>query len=280
MSTLPQVDHPIVHAGPQDTLASRVLYLIHCKAYEEAAAMARNQDVLDWGCNDGYGFDIMGPSARSIAGLDVAPAAVQVARNKHPQHTVRLAGVDPDFLPESFDVVTSFQVIEHVEDYDRYLSGVFSVLRPGGRFIATTPNRLIRLDPGMKPWNPFHVREFSAAELHDLVDQRFTHTEVFGLHSSPDIEAIERARCDEGRNMARNNRKRILPPYWKVRTAGIVAIKSILPNRASEIVRSMVRAAAPAITAPPATRFSTSDFWYSKHALDEALDLMVVGHKN
>jgi len=281
MTPLSQLEHPIVHTGTQETLASRVLYLMHCKAYEQAASMAHNQDVLDWGCNDGYGIDILGPFARSVAGLDVAPAAVHLARSKHPGHTIRLAGSDPDFPPESFDVVTSFQVIEHVEDCDGYLSGVRSVLRPGGRFIATTPNRNIRLDPGMEPWNPFHVREFSAADLHTLLSRWFSHVEVFGLHASPEVEAIERARCKDARQKVRHhNRKRILPPYWKVRTAGIEAIKSMLPNSAVEFLRRELPAAAPAAPAAPITRFSTADFWYSNQAVDQALDLMVVCRKN
>ena len=56
-----QINHSIVQTDSFSTVESYVLYLLHRKAYEHAAEIASGKSLLDWGCNDGYGMELMRP---------------------------------------------------------------------------------------------------------------------------------------------------------------------------------------------------------------------------
>jgi len=171
----------------------------------------------------------MRPHVGQMAGLDLAEHSILAARHRMPdlESSIRLYDGDRlPFPPGTFDVVTSFQVIEHVGDYKKYFSHVLEALKPGGLAIFTTPNKDLRLDPGDKPWNPFHVREFTASELKELLHSWFSSVEIRGLHATPEMEAIERRRCE----VSKNSQKATLHPYWKVRTAFLTGIKTVLPE--------------------------------------------------
>jgi SAM-dependent methyltransferase len=77
----------------------------------------------------------------------------------------------------SVDVVVNFQVIEHLWDQAQFVAECYRVLRPGGVFLVSTPNR-ITFSPGRDtPLNPFHTRELNAAELTELLEDAGFHIE-------------------------------------------------------------------------------------------------------
>lgn len=67
----------------------------------------------------------------------------------------------------SIDVALSFQVIEHIgpKKVRDYLSETKRVLKDGGVFVVSTPNKKLRLLPFQKPWNPEHRKEHSYKEF-------------------------------------------------------------------------------------------------------------------
>ena len=130
------------------------LYLMHLKAYEEAMTRAGGMVVLDYGCNVGYGCKVLSSVTQRIVGVDVSEKAVEIARNQYGSEGVEFQVVDGVTLPfddATFDLVVSFQVIEHIGDYESYLSEIKRVLTRPGCAIFTTPNAVVRLEPGMKP---------------------------------------------------------------------------------------------------------------------------------
>ncbi|NIT54612.1 MAG: class I SAM-dependent methyltransferase, partial [candidate division Zixibacteria bacterium] len=136
------------------------LHLIHKKAYEKASEFTKEKTVLDLGCNTGYGSHILKGACKEIIGVDVSEKAIKIANELYGNDGVEFSVIDGKRLPfkeNRFDVVVSFQVIEHIVDQGEYLKEIKRVLVPGGKIIFTTPNRLIRLYPDMKPWNEFHV---------------------------------------------------------------------------------------------------------------------------
>ncbi len=208
-------EHPLV-PDRTESAEQHVLSLIHLYAYHYAASRAEGLEVLDLGCNNGYGTAVLADRADRITGVDVSRRAIEAAlRRKRPN--TELMTVDGDSLPfdaDSFDLVTSFQVIEHVVNIDRYLSEIRRVLRPDGRFILSTPNAAIRLDPGMKPWNKFHVREYLPDELEAALGRTFPDVRVLGLTSRPEIYDVELQRVSRAREKARRSRslvRRMLP---------------------------------------------------------------------
>lgn len=81
-----------------------------------------------------------------------------------------------DFPDGSFDCVISFQVIEHIRRDGDFVCEIARVLRPGGRFIVTTPNAPMSLTR-----NPWHVREYTAEELRKLLAGSFSTVETLGV---------------------------------------------------------------------------------------------------
>jgi SAM-dependent methyltransferase len=199
-------EHPLIDDKAPETLAEKCLHLMHVKAYDEAAARCAGRDVLDVGCNTGYGTVRLVPVARSVTGVDVSPAAVAAARTREGGEAATFEVIDGLGLPfpdDSFDLVTSFQVVEHVLDPVPYLQEIRRVLRPGGIAILTTPNAAIRLDPGMTPWNRFHVREYRADELKVALGEVFDEVEVLGMFGVPTLYDLEIERVDANRRGVR-----------------------------------------------------------------------------
>lgn len=239
-----------------------VLYLIHRKAYEEAAKIARGKLALDWGCNNGYGIEILRSlGCRNVSGLDISSEAIESAKARLGTNTeLILQGEDPSSLPsEKYDVVMSFQCIEHVLDHDGYLSAIKRVLKPDGVAVFTTPNAAIRIFPGMKPWNEYHVLEFRSEELSSLLSRHFSTVRVRGLFAIDEIHKVEMIRCARSRDAARGT----LSP--------LAILRRVTPSSIKKLLRKHT-----ANGRPPSIGYSTAELFYQDGDLDKSLDLFAI----
>ena len=143
----------------------------HEVVYQRLAHRCAGRDVLEAGCGEGYGADLIADVAHSVIGLDYDEATVAHVRARYPRVDIRHGNLaDLPLEDASVDVVVNFQVIEHLWDQAQFVSECFRVLRPGGVFLVSTPNR-ITFSPGRDtPLNPFHTRELNAAELTELLE--------------------------------------------------------------------------------------------------------------
>jgi SAM-dependent methyltransferase len=165
----------------------------HEAAYLRLADQCRGAVVLEAGCGEGYGAALLARHARLVVGLDYDAAAAAHAAARYPH--VRVARGNLACLPvadSTVDVVANLQVIEHLWDQAEFLAECARVLRPGGRLLVSTPNR-ITFSPGRDtPLNPFHTRELSAAELVELlVGVGFTVRAMLGLRHGPALRALD-----------------------------------------------------------------------------------------
>lgn len=99
--------------------------------------------VLDIGCGNGYTAGQFLQKGCEVVGVDLGVKGLDIARQTYPQARFALMGADSKILEKleeaPFDVVVSTEVIEHLYAPRQLISGAYAALRPGGRFICTTP---------------------------------------------------------------------------------------------------------------------------------------------
>jgi len=108
----------------------------------------RGDRLLDIGCADGTYTLRLADGFRTVDAVDIEPerlAAFRAALDGDPAAgkitLAQMSAEQLDFTAESFDVVTTIEVLEHVGDLDRTIGEIHRVLKPGGKFLITSPNR-------------------------------------------------------------------------------------------------------------------------------------------
>ncbi len=159
----------------------------HEVAYRWVAKQIRpGSRVLDAGCGEGYGAQMLRDSGARVVAVEYDDAACHHARSTYRLPVVRANLAWLPFATGSFDVVVAMQVIEHLWSLSQFLVDARRLLAPGGQLIVTTPNRPV-FSPGLgrqeKPVNLFHVEEFDAEQVEVmLLTAGFTHVSVLGVH--------------------------------------------------------------------------------------------------
>ncbi len=159
----------------------------HYGRYAFACQFVGGRHVLDLACGEGYGSYMMAEAgAASVLGVDVDPGIVDFAAGKYKAAQLSFAASDACSLalPDgAVDAVVSFETIEHVPEPERCVAEVARVLKPGGTYIVSTPNRLApgpNTPPTANTHNPFHLREYALSEFRALLEGPF---QIGGLYS-------------------------------------------------------------------------------------------------
>jgi 2-polyprenyl-3-methyl-5-hydroxy-6-metoxy-1,4-benzoquinol methylase len=100
--------------------------------------------VLDAGCGEGYLARVLAARGARVTGIDLAPRLIALARAKEPQGKIvyRVADLSTP-LPEDvgrFDAVTSYLVLNDLEDYRGFAATLAAALKPGGRLVLSLNN--------------------------------------------------------------------------------------------------------------------------------------------
>jgi ubiquinone/menaquinone biosynthesis C-methylase UbiE len=150
-------------------------------AYYKAAELISG-DVLEIGTGSGYGIDIISPKANKFTTIDKFMTEIP-EESRHENVEFKQMNVPPlDFPDNSFDCVISFQVIEHIKKDHKYVEEIHRVLKPGGQFIVTTPNKKMSITR-----NPWHIREYTIEELKNLLSNYFDSVESKGVFRNQKI---------------------------------------------------------------------------------------------
>lgn len=135
-------------------------------------------DVLEVGCGEGRGIDLLIKKARTFTAVDKIGPVINRLQEKYKTGKFISMNIPPlsGLADNTYDVVVSFQVIEHIEDDELFLREIHRVMKPGGIALLTTPNRRLSLTR-----NPWHIREYLPEELALLGKNIFDDVEVSGI---------------------------------------------------------------------------------------------------
>ena len=156
--------------------------LEHYHRYTLAQSVVAGKDVLDVASGEGYGSSFMADVARSVIGVDISDEAVQHASSNYKKNNLSFrqgSATALDFSDASFDVVVSFETIEHLAEQAKMLSEISRVLRPNGLLVISSPNRPIYSEESGEP-NEFHVKELDFNEFDGLLKKQFQTIQYFG----------------------------------------------------------------------------------------------------
>lgn len=152
-------------------------YAEHITRYQSALPLVKGKVVLDIACGSGYGTQLLSLHAKKVYGVDVDGTSVQYATQNYGAPNIEYRVGNGESIPlddNSVDVVTTFETIEHIPDYKKFIREIKRVLKPNGIALVSTPN-----DLEFAEGNHFHLHEFVYKELINLIKKDFKHVDPY-----------------------------------------------------------------------------------------------------
>ncbi|NQT85853.1 class I SAM-dependent methyltransferase [bacterium] len=205
------------------------LYLAHVAQYEWASAMCAGARVCEMGCGFGYGAALISQVAEQVVGIDVDPTLVEQLQElaNEKMQFLFYDGCRAPVPDNSVDVCLSIHVIEHVAAPGSFLREQKRIVRPGGHVLLVTPNGARRLLPGQRPWNPYHLREYTPDTLKRLMEAEFGSIELQGFHYGPRVAKLQERKLRMRRSRALQLVSAAMPGVlWRGLLRGVGLLRS------------------------------------------------------
>ncbi|HEX4998097.1 MAG TPA: class I SAM-dependent methyltransferase, partial [Terriglobia bacterium] len=154
----------------------------HVHRYVLASAFAGGRTVLDLACGEGYGAAILASTGQVVVGVDADAEIVAHAADTYEADNLHFLVGACEAVPiadATFDLVTSFETIEHHDRHDEMLGEIKRLLKPGGVLIISSPSKVSYSDESGYV-NPYHVRELYYEEFRRLLKKHFRNLRFFG----------------------------------------------------------------------------------------------------
>jgi len=187
-------DRMHVDAGAASTVSNGLF-----ESYEFACSQFGSGDhVLDIACGDGYGCRIMAPQVGRVLGVDINQPLIAANQQNNGVENISYDVGDCFALQLADGAVTgatATELIEHLpaDKVDSFVSEVRRVIRPGGGFICSTPQN----SHGDIPLVPWHIKEYSVAELRAILERHFASVKILSSKSGGRLSEA----CETGQKM-------------------------------------------------------------------------------
>lgn len=152
----------------------------HLDRYEFLLDKVEGKEILDIACGSGYGTFLLSEKgkAKRVIGVDLDENAIKYGDYKYPSENINRIIADATEFNYSikFDVVVSFETIEHIPDFRKLINNLYDNLKEGGLLYISTP---ITLKTNRTPNNPYHVIEWSFTDFQNLFADLFEIKEIY-----------------------------------------------------------------------------------------------------
>lgn len=155
-----------------ELLSAKISYE-HWHRYIFASRFCMQKRVLDVACGEGYGTSFLSKHAKEITGVDIDVESIAHAKEKYTNQNVQFLSSNATQLPfekESFDVIVSFETLEHLntEDQKLFLAETTRLIGEDGILLISTPNKKVYSDEA-NYCNPYHLAEFYKSEFEEFL---------------------------------------------------------------------------------------------------------------
>ncbi len=255
---------PTTERVSPESWALRVTFWQSLAAYRWALKQAKGARVVDVGCGVGYGTVELAREAHLVIGLDQDQEALTLAGQRYQANNLLWVQGVADSLPfrdASVDLICCFQVLEHLQQPERFLQEARRILAADGILLLTTPNR----SAVFSGLNPHHVREYDPGSLQALLRGIFDSVTLFGVFPSERVavyRAANRRAIERILRLDPLGLHRILPTRLRseLHTWGTFLLRRWLNRRLRQIVESI----------------DEGDFVIRQGDLTQAIDLVAV----
>jgi len=155
--------------------------------YSEVSKVVRDK-VADVGFGTGFGTHLFNVKAKEVYGYEIDEDAIQFAKSIFPfkklyfEHGDIVKGISGPY----FDYVIMIDVLEHIKQDMEALRNIKKMMKDGGTFIMSTPNRLSRYRKGAN-----HVREYASKELEGKLRRIFVNVSLRNYKLEPLVSQYE-----------------------------------------------------------------------------------------
>lgn len=167
------------------TSITNEVMLEHLHRYALAIEICKNKKVLDIACGEGYGANLLSLVASEVIGIDVDSTTINNAKRKYFAQNISFQKGSILEIPvnnDYFDIIVSFETLEHVSDHEKTISELKRVLHPDGILLISTPDKLSYSEKTGNR-NIFHKKELYKTEFMSLLKAYFKEVKFLGQSS-------------------------------------------------------------------------------------------------
>jgi len=160
----------------------------HLARYNFARKFVVGKNVCDVACGVGYGSSLLAKTALKVTAMDVSPEATEWGSKYFNAENLKFLvadAIEPWPMEDKFDVITSFETMEHLESPEAFLKNVYDHLSSSGTLLLSVPNGP---RDERRTDNPHHLHHFTDTSLKDIIHKYFSQAEFLSQAYKKDFK--------------------------------------------------------------------------------------------